>query len=83
MMPDYRATDEYLDRFGIKSGILNGWPWQHLNRGERIQVVKQWHTHVGIPLHCMGFNITQAKEFTDEIRKFNLASIFDPALSKA
>lgn len=83
MMPDVRKPDAYLNKFGIKSGIINGLPWASLDRGERIAVVKNWHEHIGIPLHGMGFNNTDTKGFENEIRKFDLSRIFGSPLAKA
>jgi len=87
-MPDYNKGDDYLNSYGMKSGIMLGLPWARLNRGERIAIVKQWHTHIGIPKHGMGFN-TQTKgeneyaqcpkdeQRRSRIRSFYLPRIFD------
>lgn len=84
-MPDYGKSDQYLNDYGMKSGILLGLPWARLNRGERIRVVKVWHQQIGIPKHGMG--VTTQKDYDNalksiqkenEIRQFNLAGIFGP-----
>lgn len=81
-MPDYNKSDEYLNAYGMKSGIFLGLPWAELNRGERIRIVKVWHHEIGIPKHGMG--ITQAKDLDnaiksiqkEKIREFDLDRIF-------
>ena len=82
-MPDYNKPDQYLNSYGMKSGILLGLPWARLNRGERVRVVKVWHHEIGIVKHGMG--ITNEKEFKNvleqearknRIRAFDLARVF-------
>lgn len=84
-MPDYGKPYDYLNAYGTRSGVLLGLPWSSLNRGEKISVVKQWHAHIGIPLHGMGFNKSQDKEFQNvikaierekRIRSFDLGKVF-------
>lgn len=72
-MPDYGKSLDYINGFGFNSRIILGCEWCHLSRAEKIQVTKQWHTHVGIPLHV--FKVQTADEF-DTIRKFDLAKLF-------
>lgn len=82
-MPDYGKSERYLNGYGMKSGVLLGRPWHELNRGEMIHVVKQWHTHIGFPMH--GLSVTNEKDYknaiksiqeTEQIRAFDLRGIF-------
>lgn len=89
-MPDYNKDNDYLEHYGMKSGIMLGLPWARLNSGERIAVVKQWHTHVGIPKHGLGFDPTQKGEKqyeqflqSERARAFDLAGIFGADDAKA
>lgn len=86
-MPDYGKSDDYLNSFGTKSGIMLGLPWARLNRGERIRVVKIWHQEIGIPKHGMGFNpqtkgeneyaqFLKDEQRRERIRSFDLPRIF-------
>ena len=86
-MPDYKKDDDYMNAYGMKSGVLRGLPWNFLNRGERIAVIKQWHTHIGIPKHGMGFSQSQGKDYEkvireikrqETIRSFDLGRLFGP-----
>lgn len=82
-MPDHGKSDAYLNAYGIKSGILLGLPWARLNRGERIAVVKNWHTHIGIPKNVLSVNnkqelnnVLEQIQRDNAIRQFDLAGIF-------
>ena len=82
-MPDYNKSDEYLNSYGMKSGILLGLPWVKLNRGERVRVVKIWHNEIGIFKHGMGIstakekqNVLEQVERENRIRSFDLPRIF-------
>lgn len=82
-MADADKGDDYLNDWGTKSGIMNGLPWDQLNRGEKIQVVKIWHTYVGLPRHAMTVNSNEEYENVVRTinentkgRKFNLPAIF-------
>ena len=83
-MPDYKADENYLNNYGIKSGILLGLPWARLNRGERVRVVKVWHNEIGIFKHGMGIsndkdlkNVLEEKA-RERIRAFDLGRVFGP-----
>jgi len=73
MMPDAQKNNDYLNQYGMKSNILLGRPWDELNRGERIQVVKVWHSQIGIFTHGLTIHERDLPAF---IRNFNLAKIF-------
>ena len=83
-MPDYNKSDQYLNDYGMKSGILLGLPWAKLNRGERIRVVKVWHHEIGIIKYGMG--ISNDKDLNnalktieqEKIRSFDLGRLFGP-----
>lgn len=82
-MPDYGKSDQYLNDYGVRSGILIGLPWAKLNRGERIRVVKVWHHEIGIP-HGLGINNEMELKNVleqEKIRRYDLARIIggDPA----
>lgn len=73
MMPDAQRDDAYLNNYGMKSGILLGRPWDDLNRGEKIQIVKIWHKEIGVFQYALTINERDLPAF---IRSFNLAQIF-------
>lgn len=61
-MPDYvpRRGDEYLNNYGMKSGILLGLPWENLEKNERLQVIKTWWDQVGVKTHGLGMKAGDA-----------------------
>ena len=88
-MPDYGKPAEYLNKYGMKSGVLLGLPWAELNRGERVRVVKVWHNEIGIFKHGMGIttekdlkNVLEEKA-RERIRAFDLGRVFGTDLTTA
>lgn len=84
-MPDYNKSNDYLNSYGMKSGILLGLPWARLNRGERIRVVKVWHHEIGIIKYGMGIsndkdlnNAIKSIQKENELRAFDLGKLFGP-----
>lgn len=73
MMPDAQKGDDYLNSFGMKSGILLGRAWDDLNLGEKIQIVKHWHAEIGVFQYGLTINERDLPAF---VRSFNLAQIF-------
>jgi hypothetical protein len=89
-MPDYNKPADYLNSYGIKSGILLGLPWASLNLGERVRVVKIWHGSIGVYTRGMGIttekdlkNVLEQEARANRVRSFDIAAALGGRDTKA
>lgn len=55
-MPDYvkRRGNDYIEKFGTRSGLLLGLPWGDLGKEEKLKVIRTWWDKIGVYKHGMG-----------------------------
>lgn len=66
LMPDYvkRRGNDYIEKFGTRSGILLGLEWERLEKDEKLKVIRQWWDKVGVYKHGYGMGSSMdGKEF--------------------
>lgn len=49
-MPDKRKADDYMNAYGVASGILNGYDWDRLTKQEKLRVLRAWWLSIGVPM---------------------------------
>lgn len=63
-MPDQRKTkgiagQDYLSQYGVASNILLGYPWENLDREEKLKVLRSWWQNVGVRKFVGGLGTSQ------------------------
>lgn len=47
-MPDQGKADEYLQKYGVASGLLLGLEWEQLAKEEKLKVLRAWWLNIGV-----------------------------------
>lgn len=58
-MPDKRKADDYMNAYGVASGILNGYDWDKLTKQEKLKVLRAWWLSIGVPMFVGGVGTSQ------------------------
>jgi hypothetical protein len=58
-MPDKRKADDYMNSYGVASGILNGYDWDRLTKQEKLRILRAWWLSIGVPMFVGGVGTSQ------------------------